>query len=152
MGVQSLGKEEPLEEGMATHSSILAWKTHRQRSLASYSPWDSRESDVIEVTELTHSVNMPVSTSQFIPLPIPSLVSRHFLSIFVSLFLLCKQVHLYHFFSRLHIYTLIYQYLFFLLTSFCMTVSIGKKVKLSLFADDTILYIVHVIDTVHRKS
>ena len=24
--VQSLGQEEPLEEGMATHSSILAWK------------------------------------------------------------------------------------------------------------------------------
>ena len=24
--VQSLGWEEPLEEGMATHSSILAWK------------------------------------------------------------------------------------------------------------------------------
>ena len=26
MGVQSLGWEEPLEEAMATHSSILAWK------------------------------------------------------------------------------------------------------------------------------
>ena len=26
MGVQSLGQEDPLEEGMATHSSILAWK------------------------------------------------------------------------------------------------------------------------------
>ena len=25
-GVQSLGWEEPLEEGMATHSSILAWR------------------------------------------------------------------------------------------------------------------------------
>ena len=24
--VQSLGREEPLEEGMATHSSILAWR------------------------------------------------------------------------------------------------------------------------------
>ena len=24
--VQSLGQEDPLEEGMATHSSILAWK------------------------------------------------------------------------------------------------------------------------------
>ena len=24
--VQSLGQEEPLEKGMATHSSILAWK------------------------------------------------------------------------------------------------------------------------------
>ena len=25
--VQSLGREDPLEEGMATHSSILAWRT-----------------------------------------------------------------------------------------------------------------------------
>ena len=25
--VRSLGQEDPLEEGMATHSSILAWKT-----------------------------------------------------------------------------------------------------------------------------
>ena len=27
--VQSLSWEEPLEEGMATHSSILAWRTSR---------------------------------------------------------------------------------------------------------------------------
>ena len=26
MRVQSLGHEDPLEEGMTTHSSILAWK------------------------------------------------------------------------------------------------------------------------------
>ena len=25
-GLDSLGQEDPLEEGMATHSSILAWK------------------------------------------------------------------------------------------------------------------------------
>ena len=25
--VQSLGREDPLEDGMATHSSILAWKS-----------------------------------------------------------------------------------------------------------------------------
>ena len=25
--VQSLGQEDPLEEGMATHCSILAWRT-----------------------------------------------------------------------------------------------------------------------------
>ena len=33
---------------MATHASILAWKFHRQRSLACYSPWDHKESDIIE--------------------------------------------------------------------------------------------------------
>ena len=26
MQVQSLGREDPLEEGMAAHSSILAWR------------------------------------------------------------------------------------------------------------------------------
>ena len=29
--VQSLGCEDPLEEGMATHSSILAWSTPMDR-------------------------------------------------------------------------------------------------------------------------
>ena len=31
MGVQSLGQEDPMEEGMATHSSILAWRMHMDR-------------------------------------------------------------------------------------------------------------------------
>ena len=35
----SLGWEDPLKEEMATHSSIPAWKIHRQRSLVSYGPW-----------------------------------------------------------------------------------------------------------------
>ena len=35
-GVQSLGQEDPLEKGMATHSSILSWRIHGQRSLADY--------------------------------------------------------------------------------------------------------------------
>ena len=26
MQVESLGQEDPLEEGMATHSSVLAWR------------------------------------------------------------------------------------------------------------------------------
>ena len=34
--LQSLGQEDPLEEGMTTHSSILAWKSHGQRSLVGY--------------------------------------------------------------------------------------------------------------------
>ena len=32
-------------EANATHSSILAWEIHGQRSLAGYSPWGSKESD-----------------------------------------------------------------------------------------------------------
>ena len=33
------GQEDPLEEEIATHSSILAWRIHEQESLAGYSPW-----------------------------------------------------------------------------------------------------------------
>ena len=35
--VQSLGGEDPLDEGMATHSSILLGESHGQRGLAGYS-------------------------------------------------------------------------------------------------------------------
>ena len=35
--VQSLGREHPLEKGMATHSSILPGEVHGQRSLVGYS-------------------------------------------------------------------------------------------------------------------
>ena len=37
--VQSLGQEDPLEKGIATHSSILPEESHGQRSLVGYSPW-----------------------------------------------------------------------------------------------------------------
>ena len=48
MRVQSLDQEDPLEEGMAVQSSILAWRIHRQRSLVGYSPWGHKESDTTE--------------------------------------------------------------------------------------------------------
>ena len=38
MGVQCQGWEDPLEEEMAAHSSILVGKFYRQRSLAGYRP------------------------------------------------------------------------------------------------------------------
>ena len=46
--VRSLGREEPLEEEMATHSSILAWRISRTEELAGCSLWDCQESDVTE--------------------------------------------------------------------------------------------------------
>jgi len=38
MWVLSLSWEDPLEEGMETHSSILAGESHGWRSVAGYSP------------------------------------------------------------------------------------------------------------------
>jgi len=85
---------------------------------------NSRFSLVIYFTYSINSVYMSVPISQFIPRPsfsppYPCLISRS-----VSLFLLCKQDHLYHF-PRFHIYTLIYSIYFFpfRLTSLCMAVS-----------------------------
>ena len=43
--VPSLGREDPLEKGMATHSSILPGKFHGQRRLVGYSPWGHKELD-----------------------------------------------------------------------------------------------------------
>ena len=50
-GVRSLGREDPLEEEMATHSSILIWRFHGQRSLVGYDSWDRKELDTTDVTE-----------------------------------------------------------------------------------------------------
>ena len=47
--VPSLGWEDPLEEGMATHSSIPAWRVPMDRgALVGYSPWGCKESDMTE--------------------------------------------------------------------------------------------------------
>ena len=46
MWVQFLGLEDPLEEGMAVHSSTLPGEPHGQRSLAGHSPWGHNESDM----------------------------------------------------------------------------------------------------------
>ena len=38
MQVRSMGGEDPLQKGMATHSSILAWKISRTDEPGGYSP------------------------------------------------------------------------------------------------------------------
>ena len=48
--LQSLGQEDPLEEGMATHSGILAWRIPMDRGALSATPWGHKESDTTEVT------------------------------------------------------------------------------------------------------
>ena len=51
-GVLILGQKDPVEEEMATHSSILAGKSHGQRGWLlcglGYSPWGHKESDRTE--------------------------------------------------------------------------------------------------------
>ena len=50
--VRSLGREDPLEKGMATTPVFLPGEFHGQRSLAGYSSWGPKELDMTEL--LTH--------------------------------------------------------------------------------------------------
>ena len=55
--VQSLGQEDPLEEGVATSPIFLLEDSHGQGSLAGCIPWGCKESDMSEVIEQYY--NMP---------------------------------------------------------------------------------------------
>ena len=51
----------PWRRKWQTHSSILAWETHGQKSLAGYSPWGSKRVGHNLVTEQFNSFqNMPL--------------------------------------------------------------------------------------------
>ena len=51
--VRSLGWEDPLEKGMATRSSILAWKIPRTEEPGGYSPRGRRELDMTDQLSLS---------------------------------------------------------------------------------------------------
>ena len=61
MQVRSLSWEDPLEEEMATHSSILAWRIPWTESLAGYSPWGYQKSQ----TQLSDKI---ITTSEIVKL------------------------------------------------------------------------------------
>ena len=53
--VRSLGWEDPLEEEMATHSSIPAWRIPWTEEPGGYSPWGHKGLDTTEHTLSTHT-------------------------------------------------------------------------------------------------
>ena len=48
MQVRSLGREDPLEESMATTPVFLPGESHGQRRLVGYNPWGHKESGATE--------------------------------------------------------------------------------------------------------
>ena len=46
--VRSLGQEDSLEDSMATHSSILAWRILWTEEPGGHGPWGRKESDTTE--------------------------------------------------------------------------------------------------------
>ena len=59
--VRSLGREDPLEKGMAAHSSFLAWRIPWTEEPGGYSPW------VAESARLTLSLFSLFCVSGFAP-------------------------------------------------------------------------------------
>ena len=49
--VPSLGREDPLEEGMTTHSRILVWEIPWTEEPSGNGPWGCKELDMTEATE-----------------------------------------------------------------------------------------------------
>ena len=62
--IPSLSQGDLLEEDVATHSSILAWKFHGQCGPAGYSPWGHKESDMTELLS-THICLMTPRNKRF---------------------------------------------------------------------------------------
>ena len=62
---RSLGREDPLEEGMVTHPVFLPHESHGQRSLMGYSPQGHRESDTTEATEQAQAKSFYLPSPQF---------------------------------------------------------------------------------------
>ena len=60
--VQSPAWEDPLEKEMATHSSILAWKSHGQRSLVGYRPQGHKS----QTEQLNHHHHNKASHKKFL--------------------------------------------------------------------------------------
>ena len=54
--VRSLGGGDPLEEEMATHSSLLAWRIPRTEEPGGYSPRGRKESDISYATNFQFSL------------------------------------------------------------------------------------------------
>ena len=57
-GVQSMDQKDPLEEGMATHSSILPWRiprTEEPGGLQSMGPQESDMTERLMLSRLKHS-------------------------------------------------------------------------------------------------
>ena len=80
--VWSLGQEDPLKKGMATYSSILAWRIHGQRSLTGYSPCpkelDMTEQLTFPLSGMSSGTPHPLKRSLPGRSPEPCLLKCHF--------------------------------------------------------------------------
>ena len=66
-GVRSLGWEDPLEEEMATHSSILAWKIPWTEQPSGLQSMGSQRVRLSDLNNNNHSLNTRLQNTYYIP-------------------------------------------------------------------------------------
>ena len=80
--VWSLSQEDSLEKEKAIHSSILAWKSHEQRSVAGYSPWGCKRDrhDLVTKQQLTVCISQEIQNLMADKgiLPLKSIAAKFF--------------------------------------------------------------------------
>ena len=71
--VRSSGREDLLEKGMATHSSILVWRIPWTEEPGGYSPRGHKESDTTERLARTHTQRKHLVQGTLLPSTLGSL-------------------------------------------------------------------------------
>jgi len=95
--VQSLGQDDPLEEGMATHSSVLAWRiprTEEPGGLQVHIGWQGVRHDLSDLARMHACVCVPLFLLLFVWFCTYHLSSVHFLFLVYFLFLCICLNHL----------------------------------------------------------
>ena len=85
-----------LEEEMAIHSSIVAWRIHGQRNLTGYSPWDYRRvgQDWSDLVTLRQMLLATTNTPPHPPHPVLLFSERRLLSFYLIYhFVMGKTLH-----------------------------------------------------------
>ena len=77
--VRSLSWEDPLEEGTATNSSILAWRIPwtEKRSLTGYNSWDHKELDTTEQLSTVHNIRRALNILEYKILKDMAVIPKH---------------------------------------------------------------------------
>ena len=89
MQIRSLGLEDPLEKGIATHSSILAWRILWTEELGVLPSMDYKELDTTEVT-------------------------KHIAYICYVLYIYTYKIYMYMYYTYVHICIYMYVYIYIL--------------------------------------
>ena len=90
--VQSLGQEDPLEEGMATHSSVLAWKIPRTEEASSLQSMGLKRAGHNWAT-LYHFIINLLSFFPFFKIVEPTFNSKNLLNTLCQLYAKVLELH-----------------------------------------------------------